>query len=144
MFYVKTETDNHIITTSYSTDKQARRYGGVPYETEMHLVDDGFNAFIDEEYDPDAGNSDIGLIRTIFVSKRDGSKSGRFMLYMQDDDGDWYYTGIFFASMSDANQAIKGPLSGCYGDMMIIENDEIIPTSKEEQRIYDTETRDRL
>lgn len=139
MYYVETETPNYKITTSYTTQKQAVRYGGIPINAELRLMDDGNTAIVTDYGLEDEGELiDIGLVRTIFKSKRDGSKGGNFRLYMQDDEGDWYYTGIFFASMSDANQAIKGPLSGCYGDMMIIENDEIVPTSKEERTIYDS------
>jgi hypothetical protein len=107
-------------------------------------MDDGFSARI-IDYHPDQDGDDlidIGKVRTIFKSKRDGSKGGNFRLYMQDDEGDWYYTGIFFASMSDANQAVKGPLSGSYGDMLIIEADEVVMTTKEQDKVYDSESKD--
>jgi hypothetical protein len=138
MYYVKTETPDHVIISSYSTEKQARRYGGIPYVSEMYLLDGESGTFIEEEFneemETDATN--IGLIRTVFRSKRDGKKTGNFRLYLQDAEGEWYYTGIFFASYSDANQAVKGPLSGTFGDMLIIENDEVVPTAKEESQIH--------
>ena len=118
MYYVKTENQNGIIVSSYVTEKQARRYGGEPVEQSLHLMDNGFEAII-TEFDPEL--QDIGLIRTTFHSHRDGSKAGKFLLYLQDEEQDWYYTGISFQSYSDANQAVKGPLSGTFGDMLILE-----------------------
>jgi hypothetical protein len=133
MFYVKTETDNHIITTSYVSEKQARRYGGEPFEAQLRLMDDGFTAqVIDYHPEQDGELIDIGQVRTIFSRKTKNTVDDcKFRLYMQDEENEWYYTGISFATMSDANQAVKGPLSGHYSDMMILENNVIVPTSKE-------------
>jgi len=144
MYYVKSETEKHIIISSYVSEKQARRYGGEPTHSHLRLMDDGFSAQV-IDYDPeqDDGLIDIGQVRTIFTSKnRDQLDDCKFRLYMQDDDEDWYYTGISFATMSDANQAVKGPLAGNYSDMMILESNVIVPTSKEEQKLADMESRD--
>lgn len=132
MYYVKTETEKYTITSSYITEKQARRYGGEPVEQDLHLMDDGFTAQI-VEFDEDL--KDIGTVRTIFHSRLDGKEAGRFLLYLQDEDNDWYYTGISFHSYSDANQAVKGALSTTFGDMLILEVDAITPTSKEEYKL---------
>jgi hypothetical protein len=137
MYYVKTETDSHTITSSYVTEKQARRYGGEPTHSHLRLMDDGFTAqIIDFHPESDGELNDIGQVRTIFESKRDiNAKRGDFHLYLKDNEDDWYYTGISFASMSDANQAVKGPLSGTYGDMLIVQSEDIVMTSKEESQV---------
>jgi len=133
MYYVKTETDKHTILTSYVSEKQARRYGGEPTHAHLRLMDDGFSAqIIDYHPDQDGDLIDMGQVRTSYSSKnRDKLDDGKFRLYMQDEAEDWYYTGISFASMSDANQAVKGPLSGNYSDMLIVETNVVVPTSRE-------------
>ena len=120
MFYVKTETDKHEITTSYTTEKQARQYGGEPYGAELYLMgedpEDGFEV---DEYTTDL--QQVGRVRTIFRSKQEPSR-GKFSLYIRDEKGRWYYSGLSFASYSDANQTVKGPLSKIFDEMLVLED----------------------
>jgi hypothetical protein len=121
MFYNTTHNAKYTITTSYVSEKQALRYGGENLvEATYHLQDDGFEAHVDEF---DSEMNSIGLVRTMFYPKN--VVQGDFKLFMQDDEGDWYYTGISFTSYSDANQAVKGPLSNTCGNMLILETKEV-------------------
>ena len=124
MFYVDTENENYTITTSYTTEKQARRYGGKAYEADLRLQsEDLYGPYEVEEFSEEG--YPVGNIRTIFRSKLDGSKAGKFLLYLRDDKDRWAYSGITFASCSDANQTIKNCLSRTFGDMLIIENADV-------------------
>jgi len=129
MHYVKTETPNYEITTSYVSEKQARRYGGYPIEQTLQLIAEDESEFASSavwEEQEAVENLEldychiVGTVRTVFHSKRDAAGAGNFLLYIFDGD-DWKYTGIFFDTMSNANQAIKGPLSGTFNDMLIVE-----------------------
>lgn len=124
MYYVDTKTENYNITTSYVTEKQARRYGGEPYLEEIYLTVCGDSAAL--WHYPDDGEipdeiSEVGIVRTVFKSHMDASEAGDFMLYLLDAEIGWKYSGISFVSYSDANQAVKGPLSRTFGKMLIVE-----------------------
>lgn len=118
MYYVKTEKPGSTLTTSYVTEKQARRYGGEPIEAHPRLVSDGISTHV-IDYDPDEELIVLGTVRTIYQSKY--RVKGNFLLFLKNDDGKWYWPGISFSSMSDANQAVKGPLSATFSDMIVVE-----------------------
>jgi len=124
VYYVETKTEKYDITTSYVSEKQARQYGGIPFGAELHLQGENIGEYFVDDHNPEELPYDVGRVRTIFKSKLDGKDAGKFSLYLQDDQDRWYFSGITFASYSDANQAVKGPLSRTFGDMLILENDD--------------------
>jgi hypothetical protein len=128
MYYVKTETPDYTITTSYATLSQAEQYGGLATAGELHLVSDGCTAIINNVEDGSDLKDmiNLGRVRTVLESHVDPSEenAGRYMLYILDED-EWTYSGIDFSEYGDANKFLKLKSMRGFGDMAIVENPHV-------------------
>ena len=130
MYYIETQTPHYTITTSYATRKQAEMYGSISRSGELHLLAGEERHFLDSPELDEAGDcQDLGRVRTIFTSKADGTKTGRFMLYTLDcdEDGNTFYnfSGITFEEYKDANKFLKLKSMNTFNEMLIVENPEV-------------------